>query len=62
MAKRRLIDVFDEDFTRELKQASNNPEAYERATQKFEKQHGFEPFENYDSFRMQKQRARKKKS
>lgn len=60
MAKRRLIDVFDEDFARELRQATNNPEAFDRATEKFEREHGFVPFESYDSFRNKKLRSRKK--
>lgn len=58
MAK-SLIEKFDEYFVRELKQARNNPEAYERASQKWEKEHDFQPFENgYDSFRRKKKRKR----
>lgn len=61
MAKKTLVQLFDEDFAREMRQARNNPEAFDRATEKFERDHGFVPFENYDSFRMKKSRERKKK-
>lgn len=57
---RSLLEVFNEEFTKEIKQARNYPEAYERATQKFELAHGFEPFESYDSFRLKKSRGRKR--
>jgi len=60
MAKKTLLDVFDEDFAREIRQARNNPEAYEKATEKFERDHGFVPFESYDVFRKKKERKRKK--
>jgi hypothetical protein len=57
-----LLDIFDDAFLRELSQARNHPEAYERATEKFEIKHGFVPFENgYDSFRRKKMLKRKKK-
>jgi hypothetical protein len=58
MAK-NLLQAFDEDFIREMKQARSNPEAYERATQKFEQQHGFTAFNSYDSFRKKKKRGLK---
>lgn len=57
--KRSLLDVFDDAFAREIKQARNHPEAYERATQKFEQEHGFTAFDGYDSFRKKKSRRRK---
>ena len=43
MAK-RLIDVFHEDFIREVKEARNYPEAFEKANQKFAEKHGFAAF------------------
>lgn len=58
MAKRTLIDAFNDDFVREIKQARNYPEAYEKATEKFEQQHGFTAFESYDSFRKKKERKK----
>jgi hypothetical protein len=61
MAK-SLLEYFDDEFVRELKQARNYPEAYEKATQRFEKEHGFAvPFNGYDSFRLKKSRKRKRK-
>lgn len=54
-----LLQLFDEDFTNELKEVRKNFDAYERATKKFEQQHGFVPFESYDSFRKKKERKRK---
>lgn len=57
---KRLLEAFDADFVRELKYARNHPEAYDRATEKWEKEHGILPFEGYDSFRKRKERARKK--
>ena len=59
MAK-TLLQKFDEDFLREIKQSRSNPDAYERITQRYEEQYGFTPFESYDSFRKKKQRLRKK--
>lgn len=59
MVKKSLLQAFDDDFIRELKQARNYPEAFEVATQKFETQHGFVAFESYDSFRNKKRRARR---
>jgi hypothetical protein len=61
MAKRLLIDAFNDDFVRELKQARNYPEAYEKATERFEEQHGFVAFESYDSFRKKKERKLKRR-
>lgn len=58
MAK-TLLQKFDEDFVRELREVRRNPDAYERATQKWESEYGFTPFESYDSFRKKKQRKRK---
>jgi hypothetical protein len=60
MEKRTLIQAFDDDFIRELKQARNYPEAYEKANEIFEQQHGFVAFDSYDSFRMKRMRERKK--
>jgi hypothetical protein len=57
---RSLLEVFNDDFAKEIKQARNYPEAYERATQKFEQRHGFEAFESYESFRLKKSRGRKR--
>jgi hypothetical protein len=51
MAKRTLLDAFSDEFSREIRQARNYPEAYERATQNFERDHGFSAFDSYDSFR-----------
>lgn len=55
---RTLLEAFNDDFSREIKQARNYPEAYEKATQKFEEQHGFTAFDSYDSFRKKKARKR----
>lgn len=60
MMAKTLLQKFDEDFLKELRQVRRNPDAYERATQKWEDEHGFTPFDSYDSFRMKKQRKRKK--
>jgi hypothetical protein len=60
MAK-TLLQKFDEDFVRELRAVRRNPDAFERATQKWEDEHGFTPFESYDSFRRKKEWDRKKK-
>ncbi len=60
MRRRTLLDAFSEDFSREIQQARNYPEAYERATQKFESDHGFSAFDSYDSFRKKVERKRKK--
>lgn len=55
MEKRTLLEVFDDAFQSEIRQARNYPEAYERASEKFERQHGFiVPFNGYDSFRRKK--------
>ena len=58
MAK-RLIDAFSEEFFKELRQVRNHPAAYDAATEKFEKQHGFTAFDNYDSFRRKRDRKKK---
>jgi len=58
MAK-TLFSVFDEDFVREIKQARNYPEAYERANQKFEERHGFQAFNSYETFRSRKRKAKR---
>jgi hypothetical protein len=57
MAK-TLYEVFSEDFAREIRQARNYPEAYEKATQKFEEQHGFTAFNSYETFRRKKKPRR----
>lgn len=59
--KRTLLDVFDVEFTTELRQVRRNEEAYDKATARFEEQHGFTPFDNYDSFRKKKQYKRKRR-
>jgi len=56
---RTLLDVFTDDFIREIKQARRYPDAFEMANEKFEKQHGFIAFDSYDSFRMKKSRNKK---
>jgi len=58
MAK-TLFSVFDEDFVREIKQARNYPEAYEKASQKFEERHGFTAFNSYETFRSKKRKAKR---
>lgn len=55
MAK-TLVEVFQEDFYREVRQAKNYPEAYEKAKDSFEKRHGFTPFNSYETFRKKKAR------
>jgi len=57
MAK-TLFEVFNEDFIREIRQARNNPEAYEKATEKFEQRHGFIAFNSYETFRRKKKPRR----
>lgn len=59
MAKRSLLEVFNDDFFREVKLSKNYPEAFEKATEKFETQHGFVAFNSYDSFRKKKDRRRR---
>jgi hypothetical protein len=59
MAK-KPIEALDEYFFKELLQARNNPEAYARATARFEREHNLEPPCNYDSFRMRQRRKRNK--
>lgn len=56
-----MLQRFDEDFLRELRGARRNPDAFERATEKWESQFGFTPFESYDSFRRKKEWNRKRK-
>lgn len=53
MAK-TLFEVFYEDFTKEIRQARNYPEAFEKAAAKFEDKHGFAPFNSYETFRRKK--------
>jgi len=57
MAK-TLFEVFNEDFSKEIKKARNYPEAYEKATEKFELNHGFTPFNSYETFRRKKKKPR----
>ncbi len=59
MNKRKLIDAFVDDFYQELKQARTNPDAFERASAKFENRHGFTDFDDYDQFRRKKKRSRR---
>lgn len=58
MAK-TAFESFREEFFRELKQARTNPEAYDRATEKFESQHGFVACNSYETFRRRNKRDRK---
>lgn len=58
MAK-KLLEVFTEDFIREIRNARRYPEAFESANDKFEKRHGFVAFDSYDSFRMKRRRKGK---
>lgn len=60
MAK-SLVEVIDDYFLKELRQARSNPKAYEAATEKFEQDHGFEVPYTYDNFRMKKSRKNKKR-
>jgi hypothetical protein len=59
MTKRKLIDAFVDDFYQELKQARTNPDAFDRASDRFEKRHGFTAFDDYDQFRRKKKRSRR---
>lgn len=59
MERRSLLDAFDDEFTTQLKRARTNPEAYEKAAERFEQLHGFTAFDSYDSFR--KKKGRKKR-
>jgi hypothetical protein len=56
MAKRTIVEAFDDYFTRELKAVRRNEDAYDRATEKFEREHKFTAFNSYDSFRLKKKR------
>lgn len=60
MAK-TVFDAFSEEFFRELREARSSIDAYERATEKFEKKYNLEAFKNYDSFRKRNERKRNKK-
>lgn len=57
---RTLLDAFNDDFAKEIRQARNYPEAYERASRRFEQDHGFTAFESYDSFRKKKERRKRR--
>jgi hypothetical protein len=57
MAK-TLFDVFYEDFAKEIRQAKNYPEAFEKASTKFEDRHGFAAFNSYETFRRRKKGQR----
>jgi predicted esterase YcpF (UPF0227 family) len=57
--RRTLLDAFADEFSKEIKNARNYPEAYERASEKFESNHGFQAFESYESFRKKKDRRRR---
>jgi hypothetical protein len=59
MAK-TLLQAFDEYFTKELKAVTKNEDAYDRATEKFEKDYELKAFNSYDSFRLKKKRGRDK--
>lgn len=53
------MDAFVDDFYKELKQARTHPDAFDRASDVFEKRHGFTAFDDYDSFRRKKKRSRR---
>lgn len=55
MAK-TLFDAFHDKFSKEIKQAKNYPEAYEKASQKFLDEHKFVAFNSYETFRRRKKR------
>lgn len=55
------LPKFDEDFLRELRHTRKYPDAFDIINKRWQDEHGFTPFESYDSFRMQKQRKRKRK-
>lgn len=57
---RSLLDVFNEDFIREIREARKYPDAFYRANEKFADKHGFEAFPSYEAFK--KKRYRKRKS
>jgi hypothetical protein len=54
-----LLDAFNDTFSRQINQAKTYQDAYEKASQQFEKEHGFTAFESYDSFRKKKSRRRR---
>lgn len=58
MAK-KLIDVFSDEFFKEVRHARNYPDAYDKATANFEKDHNFIAFDSYDSFRKKLGRNKK---
>jgi hypothetical protein len=57
MAK-TLFEVFYDEFAKEIRQAKNYPEAYEKASSKFEERHGFTPYNSYETFRRKKKARR----
>lgn len=60
MAK-TLLEAFDDVFSKEVRQARNYSEAFERAATNFQNTHGFTaPFEGYDSFRKKKERSKRR--
>lgn len=50
------IEALDDYFFKELKQARNYPEAYQKATERFEREHNLSAPCSYDSFRQSKKR------
>lgn len=58
MAK-SLFSVFDEDFIREIREARNYAEAFEKANEKFTNRHGFPAFNSYETFRSKKRKAKR---
>lgn len=59
MAK-QLIDLLDDYFARELRNATNRIEAYESAVEKFERDRGVSAPPSYDAFRKRKERKRRR--
>lgn len=58
MMAKTLFQVFEENFVKEIRQARNYPEAYERASERFEEQHGFTAFNSYETFRKKKKKGK----
>jgi len=58
--RKTLLQAFDEDFIREVKKARNHPEAFEKASEEFEKKHDFVAFDSYESFRKKKERRHRR--
>lgn len=56
MAK-TLFETFYDEFSKEVRQSKNYPEAFEKASAKFQDKHGFPAFNSYETFRRRKKKT-----